>query len=126
VPLPYRIVAVQSCTAAVLAALWLLRSAADGVSSLLGGVAVIVPNAYFAWRVVGSGDRVAIDEARRLVGGSVAKLVLGFGLLVGTFAWFRPEPAAFFTTFVVVQAAQLASPWLATARRRRAGEREQN
>jgi F0F1-type ATP synthase assembly protein I len=120
VPLPYCIVAVQSCTGAVLVVLWLLSSVAQGASSALAAFAVIVPNALFAWQVVRCGDTVGLEGARRLVGSSVAKLVLGIALLVGIFVWYRPEPGAFFTTLIVVHAAQLVSPWLGAPRRRRA------
>jgi F0F1-type ATP synthase assembly protein I len=125
VTLPFRIVAAQAGVAVLVAGLWSLAGLDRGVSSALGGVAVIVPNAFFAWRVTARADRpTALDQARRLVGNSVAKFVLGAGLLVAVFVWCRPEPIAFFATLIAVQVTHLMAPLLDVPRRSRAAKEE--
>jgi len=123
VTLPFRIVAAQVGVTALLAGLWSLAGLDRGLSSALGGVAVFVPNAFFAWRVSTRADRrEALDQARRLIGNSVAKLALGAGVLVAIFVWCRPEPIAFFATLITVQATHWIAPWLDVPRRRRAAK----
>jgi F0F1-type ATP synthase assembly protein I len=114
VPLPYRIVAVQSGVTATLAMALLMSARTDAIASLVAGVVMIVPGGYFAWRVVttdaSGGD--ALHAARRLLGGEVAKLLMTFGLLVVAFVCFRPAPVAFFATMIVLQAVYWLAPML--------------
>ena len=88
----------------MLTVFWALQSLERGVSSALGALAIVLPNAFFAWRVSAAQAADATVEAQRLIVGSVAKLLLGVALLVAAFAWYRPEPIAFFATLIVVQA----------------------
>ncbi|NJN50598.1 MAG: hypothetical protein HC809_01185 [Gammaproteobacteria bacterium] len=82
---------------------WTIVGVAEGLSSLVAGLAVVIPNAYFAWRVVAVGKQgVPLDQARALLGNTVVKLLLSLGLLVLIFSTYRPEPLAFFATFIVV------------------------
>lgn len=111
--LPARIVALQVGVLVVLAGGWSLSGVGRGVSSALAGFAVIVPNAYLVWRIGANNEKsAALDQARQLVGNSVAKLALGAGLLVGTFVLYRPDPMAFFVTLIVVQAVHWIAPWI--------------
>ena len=115
VPLAFRIVAVQGVLAVLLATMFLLLGRTQAMSGLLAGVVVIAPNLGFAWRVsaanVPAGQE--LDAARRLLGSGIAKLMLTFGLLVVAFAWFRPEPVAFFATMIALQAVYVLAPLLA-------------
>ncbi len=115
VPLAFRIVAVQGVLAVLLATIFLLFGRAQAISGLMAGVVVIVPSLGFAWRVSATNAPAGqeLDAARRLLGSGIAKLVLTFGLLVVAFAWFRPEPLAFFATMIALQAVYWMAPVLA-------------
>jgi F0F1-type ATP synthase assembly protein I len=114
VPLPFRILAVQGVFAATLAIMFLLKSRAHAVSALLAGIAVIAPNVVFAWQVVRASVPVGqeLNSARHLIGSMIAKVLLSIGLLVVAFAYFRPEPLAFFAAMIVLQAVYLLTPVL--------------
>ncbi len=100
-----RIVVAQGVVTLVMAAGWTVSTLAEGASSLAAGVVVVVPNAYFAWRVLTAKARgAANDEARALLGNAVVKLALSVALLVGVFVTLDPAPVAFFATFIAVHA----------------------
>ena len=115
VPLAFRIVAVQAVLAVLLATMFLMLGRTQAMSGLLAGVVVIAPNFGFAWRVsatnVPAGQE--LDAARRLLGSGIARLMLTFGLLIVAFAWFRPEPIAFFSTMIALQVVYVLAPLLA-------------
>ena len=92
----------------------LLMGRAHAMSALLAGVVVIAPNVVFAWRVAKASVPVGqeLNSARRLIGSMIARLLLSIGLLVVVFAYFRPEPLAFFATMIVLQAVYLLTPVL--------------
>jgi F0F1-type ATP synthase assembly protein I len=115
VPLAFRIVAVQGVLAVLLATMFLLMGRAQAMSGLLAGIVVIAPNLGFARRVAASDVPAGreLDAARQLLGSGIAKLVLTFGLLIVAFAWFRPDPVAFFATMIALQAVYWLAPWLA-------------
>jgi F0F1-type ATP synthase assembly protein I len=120
VTLPARILATQIGVTVALAVGWSSTGIDRGASSALAGVAVIVPNAFFAWRAsTGHATLPATDQARRLIGSSVAKVVLGVVLLTAIFVTYRPEPLAFFVTLILVQAVHWIAPWIDVPRRRR-------
>jgi F0F1-type ATP synthase assembly protein I len=113
--LAFRIVAVQGVLAVLLATMFLLLSRPQAMAGLLAGVVVIAPNVGFAWRVSATNvpEGQELDAARRLLGSGIAKLIVTFGLLVVAFAWFRPEPVAFFVTMIALQAVYWLAPMLA-------------
>ncbi len=94
---------------------FLLMDRAHAVSALLAGVVVIAPNVGFAWRVVKASAPVGqeLDSARCLIGSMIVKLLLSIGLLVVAFAYFRPEPVAFFATMIALQIVYWLAPVLA-------------
>ena len=112
--LPFRIVATQFGVGGMLTVLWAMQSLDRGVSSALGALAIAVPNGFFAWRISATravdATHAAQHEAQRLIIGSVVKLVLGIALMVAAFVWYRPEPIAFFSTLIVVQAVHWVAP----------------
>jgi F0F1-type ATP synthase assembly protein I len=114
VPLAFRILAVQGAFAVALAMMFLLMGRAHAVSALLAGVVVVAPNVGFAWRVAKASAPVGqeLNSARRLIGSMIAKLLLSIGLLVIVFAYFRPEPVAFFVTMIALQTAYWFAPML--------------
>ncbi len=114
VPLPLKIVAVQGVFTVALSMLFFVSGGAHAMAALSAGVAIVVPGAWFAWRV-NSTRAVAgqsLDAARRLLGSGVTKQLLTVGLLVVAFAWFRPEPVAFFATMIALQGVYLLTPLL--------------
>jgi F0F1-type ATP synthase assembly protein I len=110
-----RIVVAQCALATLLATMFLLLGRPQAVSALLAGVVVIAPSIGFARRVAATNVPAGqeLDAARRLLGSGIAKLILTFGLLVVAFAWFRPEPVAFFATMIALQAVYWLAPVLA-------------
>ena len=120
--LPLRIVTAQCWVGGLLTVLWAMQSLDRGVSSALGALVIALPNGFFAWRVVSGraadatpetekeAEMRALHEAQRLIVGSVVKLVLGVALMVAAFVWYRPEPIAFFSTLIVVQAVHWVGP----------------
>ena len=105
----------QCALATLLATMFLLLGRPQAVSALLAGVVVIAPSIGFARRVAATNVPAGqeLDAARRLLGSGIAKLILTFGLLVVAFAWFRPEPVAFFATMIALQAVYWLAPVLA-------------
>ena len=95
--------------------MFLLMGRAHAVSALLADVVVIAPNVWFAWRVVKGSAPVGqeLNSARRLIASMIAKLLLSIGLLIVAFAYFRPEPVAFFATMIALQTVYWLTPVLA-------------
>jgi len=113
VPLAFRVVAVQGVLAVTLTMMFLLFSRAHALSSALAGAVMLVPNMYFAWRVavdVPAGQESS--AARRLLGSGIAKSLATIGLLIAVFAYFRPQPLAFFATMIVLQGVYWFAPFL--------------
>lgn len=104
-PLPYRVVVVQTMVAGLIAAALLLMSVADAAAALLAGVSVLIPNAYFAWRVVGL-DAAGDPEraSRRLVLQGVQKQLLTLALMTVIFVWRAPAPWPYFGTLIGLMA----------------------
>lgn len=111
----FRIVAVQGVLAAMLTTMFLLLGRAHAVSALMAGVVVIAPGVVFAWRVVRTSALPGqeLSAARRLMASGVVKSLATVVLLIVAFAWFRPEPLAFFATMIALQAVYWLVPALA-------------
>jgi F0F1-type ATP synthase assembly protein I len=115
VPLAFRVVAVQGVLAVALTMMFLLLSRAHAMSSLLAGIVMIAPNAFFAWRValdVPAGQEMS--AARRLIGSAIAKQLATVALLIVAFAMFRPEPLGFFATMIAMQGVVWFAPFFDT------------
>ena len=120
VPEPYRIVGLQVIVvAAVALPIWLVGAAQAG-SAVLGGLTVVLPNAYFALgtvrRAIPDGDAERLTEARRLLGRGIGKWALTALLLVAVFRFVPVEPLGFFGALTAALLAQAVAP-LVTARR---------
>lgn len=103
-PLPYRVLVVQTLVAGLIAAaLVLLVSVADACAALLAGIVVLIPNAYFAWRVVNLdvGDDPQ-RASRRLVIQGVQKQLVMLGLMIAVFTGGAPAPWPFFGTLIAL------------------------
>jgi F0F1-type ATP synthase assembly protein I len=103
-PLPYRVLVVQTLVAGLIAAvLVLLVSAAYAVAALLAGITVLIPNAYFAWRVVNldAGDDPE-RASRRLVLQGLLKQLLMLAMMVAVFIGGAPAALPFFGTLIAL------------------------
>ena len=113
-PEPYRIVGLQGVVvAAVALPLWMVGAAQAG-SAVLGGLTVVLPNAYFALgavrRAIPDGDAERLNEARRLLGRGVAKWALTALLLVAVFRFVPVAPLGFFGALTAALLAQAVAP----------------
>ena len=114
VPEPYRIVGLQVIVvAAVALPMWLVGTAQAG-SAVLGGLTVVLPNAYFALgtvrRAIPDGDAERLTEARRLLGRGIGKWALTALLLVAVFRFVPVEPLGFFGALTAALLAQAIGP----------------
>jgi ATP synthase protein I len=97
---------VQTCVSfGAAAAFWLWMGEVAGMSALLGGVAVVIPNAFLAARLLQpSGDQSAKAMLRSAWLGEIGKVLLtalAFGVIFG---FVRPiEPLAVFAGFIAAQ-----------------------
>lgn len=97
---------VQTCVSFVVAAvLWASVGAAAAMSALLGGVAVVVPNAFLAARVLAPNCDVSARAMLRAAWvGEIGKLLLTAVLFGVIFGLVRPvEPLAVFAGFIAAQ-----------------------
>ena len=97
---------VQVCVSFVSAAVfWGWMGEVGAVSALLGGVAVVIPNAFLAARLL----RPTRDESLTAIMrsawiGEIGKLLLTVLLFAAIFGAVRPlEPVAFFSGFIAAQ-----------------------
>lgn len=97
---------VQACASVAAAAVcWAWQGEVAGVSALLGGAAVVVPNGFLAARLLApSRDQTAKAMMRAAWFGEIGKLlltVLAFGVIFG---FVRPiSPLAVFAGFIAAQ-----------------------
>lgn len=96
----------QACVSLVVAAVaWAWLGGTTGMSALLGGVAVVVPNGFLAARLL----RPTRDESARAIMhsawlGEIGKLLLTVLLFAAIFGAVRPlEPLAVFCGFIAAQ-----------------------
>ena len=97
---------VQACVSLVLAAvLWAWMGEVAGMSTLLGGVAVVIPNAFLAARLLQpSRDQSAKAMMRSAWFGEIGKVLLTALVFGVIFGFVRPiEPLAVFAGFIAAQ-----------------------
>ena len=97
---------VQACVSLVLAAvLWAWMGEVAGMSTLLGGVAVVIPNAFRAARLLQpSRDQSAKAMMRSAWFGEIGKVLLTALVFGVIFGFVRPiEPLAVFAGFIAAQ-----------------------
>ena len=98
-PGTYKVVLVQlAVTVFATLAFWLWQPE-EGQAALMGGLAMVVPNAFFA-RVTAQRR----SAASVLVNGAV-KFLLGIVLIAVAMKWFQPPPFGFFTALIAVMIA---------------------
>jgi ATP synthase protein I len=97
---------VQTCVSFVVAGvLWAWMGEVAATSALLGGVAVVVPNAFLAARVLAPNRDVSARAMMRSAWiGEIGKLLLTAALFGVIFGFVRPvEPLAVFAGFIAAQ-----------------------
>jgi ATP synthase protein I len=97
---------VQACVSLVVAAaFWLGMGEVAGMSALLGGVAVVIPNGFLAARLLQpSRDESAKAMMRAAWFGEIGKVLLTALLFGVIFGFVRPiQPLAVFAGFIAAQ-----------------------
>ena len=114
--IPARVVGMQAVASVAVAALALMASVEEAKAALVGGMAAVLPNAYFAWTLaraaaarVDSSER-ALLEAGRTLGRWGAKMALTVALLVVAVAVLEMGGIGFFAGLGAALMAQLAAP----------------
>jgi ATP synthase protein I len=107
----------QVCVSLVTAAVvWVWFGDVAGASALLGGAAVVVPNAFLAARLLAS-NRDPRDSAMMRAAwiGEIGKLVLTGLLFAVIFGFVRPlAPPAVFAGFIAAQLTVFGAFWVGT------------
>ena len=99
---------VQFCVSVIVAAaLWAWMGEVAGMSALLGGVAVVIPNAFLAARLLQpSRDQSAKAMMRSAWLGEIGKVLLTALVFGVIFGFVRPiEPKAVLASFIAAQVA---------------------
>ena len=112
---PIRVVGLQAAVTVAVAALMLVGGVDEAKSALLGGFAVVLPNAYFAWAAMrplrpSPDEHEAMLAAGGLIGRWVVKIALTVGLLVAAIVVADAGGLGFFVGLSAALLAQLASP----------------
>ena len=112
---PLRVVGLQAAVTAAAAVLMLIGGVDEARSALLGGFAVVLPNAYFAWAATrplrpGPDEREAVLAAGGLIGRWVVKIALTVALLVAAIVVADAGGLGFFVGLSAALLAPLASP----------------
>ena len=104
--LPYRVVCVQFTSILAIAAALLAASVETAVGAVWTGVACVLPNLYFAWRVEQTRNASA---AGRLLFGSIARFATTGALLAVVLVLLEPPAAGFVAGLVTAQLAQVGA-----------------
>lgn len=112
---PIRVVGLQAAVTLAVAALMLVGGVDEAKSAFLGGFAVVLPNAYFAWAAMrplrpSPDEREAMLAASGLIGRWVVKIALTVALLVAAIVVVDAGGLGFFVGLSAALLAQLASP----------------
>ncbi len=100
----YRLVGLQALVVVVIAAGWLLGGLKESLSTLLGGVACVVPRLYFARRLF---SRTSARDAKKIIMsfyiGEVVKLALSAVMVLLIIKFITVAIVPFITGFVGAQ-----------------------
>lgn len=99
-----RIFQIQTVFTLCVAIISLLHSVTAGYSALLGGVTYLVPNAYFAWRVLSRSSDTPRGVLADMYIGEIWKMVITIACFAAVFILVQPlSPFPLFLTFVLLQ-----------------------
>ena len=112
---PLRVVGLQAAVTVAAAVLMLIGGVDEARFALLGGLAVVLPNAYFAWAATRPlrprpDEREAVLAAGGLIGRWVVKIALTVALLVAAIVVADAGGLGFFVGLSAALLAPLASP----------------
>ena len=95
-PGAYRVVLLQLAATMILTlALWVWH-AEQGRAALMGGMSMVLPNAFFAWVTTRR------QSAEGVLVNGVVKLLIGLALIAFALKAFQPPPLGFFTGLIGV------------------------
>jgi F0F1-type ATP synthase assembly protein I len=101
---PRRLVIIQVASVFVIVLGLLFVGTAQSLAAMLGGGSVVLPNAWFAFRM----DRTR--RAGAILGLGILKIVLVIACLALVLIVFEPEPVGFFTALSVALLVQIIGP----------------
>jgi F0F1-type ATP synthase assembly protein I len=101
---PRRLVIIQVASVFVIVLGLLFVGTAQSLAAMLGGGSVVLPNAWFAFRM----DRTR--RAGAILGLGILKIVLVIACLALVLILFEPEPVGFFTALSVALLVQIIGP----------------
>jgi ATP synthase protein I len=118
----FRFIAAQVCVLAVVVILaWLGWNGFVARSASLGGLASVLPSAYFAWRIFSRVDaRMMKQMVRSFFINELVKLLLSVILVITFIKCFVVSMPAFFAGFVLTQLGFWVSPWFESKQLKRA------
>lgn len=101
---PRGLVIIQVASVFVIVLGLLFVGTAQSLAAMLGGGSVVLPNAWFAFRM----DRTR--RAGAILGLGILKIVLVIACLALVLILFEPEPVGFFTALSVALLVQIIGP----------------
>ena len=101
---PWRLLIVQSTGVFVVVLGLLFVSGAQSLAAALGGGSVVLPNAWFAFRMHRT------RKAGTILGLGILKILLVIACLALALALFEPEPTGFFAALAVALLVQIFGP----------------
>ncbi len=101
---PRRLLLVQAASVFVIVLGFLFVGVGQSLAAMLGGGAVVLPNAWFAFRMRRT------RQAGVILGLGILKFLLVIVCLTLALALFEPEPAGFFAALAVALLVQIFGP----------------
>lgn len=99
-----RIFQIQAVITLVIALVVLLHSVVAAYSALIGGVLYLLPNVFFAWRVLGRQSHTPRSVLADMYIGEIWKMVISIGCFAAVFILVQPvSPFPLFLTFILLQ-----------------------
>ena len=101
---PRRLLVVQAASVFVIVLGFLFVGVDQSLAAILGGGSVVLPNAWFAFRMHRT------RRAGTILGLGVLKIILVFACLASALILFEPEPFGFFVALSLVLLVQVVGP----------------
>lgn len=116
----FSLVGVQTAIAALMVIAWGVSSSFAAISAMLGGVAVVVPSGWFAWRWFSNQKRNPKQLLRALVLYECGKILMSALLAMLFLTKCKVEALPFFCGFLGAYAGLLAAPLIVIKTKRMA------
>ncbi|MDX2422107.1 MAG: ATP synthase subunit I [Amphritea sp.] len=99
-----RIFQIQMAVTLAIALAALLHSVVAAYSALIGGILYLLPNAFFAWRVLGRQTNTPRGVLADMYIGEIWKMVISIFCFAAVFILVQPvSPFPLFLTFILLQ-----------------------